>query len=130
MKQYDLDFAIFIPALTLSLLSDQIWRNILARGDFDYIVVGSGFTALDQSLRTTLSLTGMVSIQATRCLRNKSRACSLENQFASGLAVDKLYKEVLSHSYSGVHSPRTCNKQTFKGLSSGKVGMWTVRSCL
>ncbi|KAJ4141802.1 hypothetical protein NW768_001020 [Fusarium equiseti] len=26
--------------------SDQTWSNILAHGDFDYIVVGSGFTAL------------------------------------------------------------------------------------
>ncbi|CAG7558988.1 unnamed protein product [Fusarium equiseti] len=27
-------------------VSDQTWSNILAHGDFDYIVVGSGFTAL------------------------------------------------------------------------------------
>lgn len=36
----------FIPTLTLILRSDQTWGNILAHGDFDYIVVGSGFTAL------------------------------------------------------------------------------------
>jgi choline dehydrogenase-like flavoprotein len=30
----------------LILLSDQTWSNILAHGDFDYIVIGSGFTAL------------------------------------------------------------------------------------
>ncbi|KAJ3937846.1 uncharacterized protein N0V96_012162 [Colletotrichum fioriniae] len=27
-------------------LSDQTWESILAYGDFDYIVIGSGFTAL------------------------------------------------------------------------------------
>ena len=36
----------FIPALTVILLSDQTWGNILSHGDFDYVVVGSGFTAL------------------------------------------------------------------------------------
>jgi hypothetical protein len=46
MTQHYLDVAISRPALTLFLLSDQTWSNILAHGDFDYIVVGSGFTAL------------------------------------------------------------------------------------
>jgi hypothetical protein len=41
-----LQSAISTPALTLILFSDQTWQNILAHGNFDYIVVGSGFTAL------------------------------------------------------------------------------------
>ena len=35
-----------IPFLTRIVYSDETWSNILAHGDFDYIVVGSGFTAL------------------------------------------------------------------------------------
>lgn len=46
MTQYLLEFTALVPDMTLTPRSDQTWGNILAHGDFDYIVVGSGFTAL------------------------------------------------------------------------------------
>ena len=51
------------------LRSDQTWVNILAHGDFDYIVVGSGFTAL-AFIQKALELDSYVKIL---CLERGSR---------------------------------------------------------